>query len=130
MASKLFSTSLSGLRAALTMLSSFVHNSEVWVLSDYTELVDGCVCNINQRNSFGESLLHLAAMVTENLLKKGADVNVVGGEFDSALQAALYYNDESVIRLLLDNRADINAQGGKFGSPLQAASFHGHKSAV
>lgn len=62
------------------------------------------------------------------VLDKGADVNALGGEYGSTLQAASYSDHESVVQLLLDKGVDVNASGGHYGSALQAALCYDHKS--
>ena len=52
------------------------------------------------------------------LLNTGAEVNLQGGEYGSALQAVSSHGDENIIGLLLDNGADVNMEGGSFGSAL------------
>jgi ankyrin repeat protein len=63
-------------------------------------------------------------------LGKGADVNIQGGEYGNALQAASYEGHHEIVKLLLDNGAVVNAQGGKYGNALQAASYEGHHEIV
>ena len=64
------------------------------------------------------------------LLEKGANVNMKGGVYGSALQAASFIGHGQVVKLLLDHGADVNIQGGHYGSALQAASFIGHEQVV
>ena len=59
--------------------------------------------------------------VTQGLLKNGVDVNVQGGEYGNALQAASYNGHDTIARLLIENGADVNAQGGFYETALQAA---------
>ena len=54
------------------------------------------------------------------LLDKDADVNAEGGEYGSALQAALSKDYGDVVQQQLDKGADVNAQGGEYGCALQA----------
>jgi ankyrin repeat domain-containing protein 50 len=58
------------------------------------------------------------------------DVNVQGGIYGNALQAASVRGHETIVELLLNNGADINAQGGVYGNALQAASVRGHETIV
>ena len=44
------------------------------------------------------------------LLYKGADVNAHGGEYGSALQAALVGNHENVVKLLMEKGAVLDFQ--------------------
>ncbi|KAH8659525.1 Pfs, NACHT and ankyrin domain protein, partial [Ilyonectria robusta] len=96
------------------------------------------------------------AVVAQEFISKGADVNVQGGEYGNALQAASHggheeigadinaqggwYGNallaasdgghEEIVKLLLEKGADINAQGGWYGNTLQAASDGGHEEIV
>ena len=65
-----------------------------------------------------------------DLIAKGADVNVQGGEFDGTLQAASDKGHQEIVTLLLANGADVNAQGGHFGNALWAASAKGHQQII
>jgi hypothetical protein len=56
------------------------------------------------------------------LAKEGAEVNVQGGSFGNALQAASYRGHQEIVELLLEKGAEVNAQGGRYGNALQAAS--------
>ncbi|KAJ7859544.1 hypothetical protein B0H14DRAFT_2577197 [Mycena olivaceomarginata] len=64
--------------------------------------------------------------------ESGAFVNVVGGEYDSALGAAVWNGrahcmqqcgggHEAIAKILLEHGADMNAKAGEHGSPLQLA---------
>jgi hypothetical protein len=63
--------------------------------------------------------------IVELLLGKGADVNVQGGRYGNALQAASYKGHSAIVELLLGKGADVNAHGGYYGNALQAASERG-----
>jgi ankyrin repeat protein len=56
------------------------------------------------------------------LLGAGADINARGGDYGSALQAAIYRGHSETMQILLDAHTDINAQGGHYGNALQAAA--------
>ncbi|KAI9838432.1 MAG: hypothetical protein M1837_002487 [Sclerophora amabilis] len=60
----------------------------------------------------------------------GVDVNSNGGKNGTALHAAAYAGNESMVRLLLENGAHLNAQGGACGSVLQAAVAGSHEDVV
>jgi hypothetical protein len=70
------------------------------------------------------SFLGLLAVVS-NLLCSGADANVQGGYYGSALQAASWGGHTEIVQLLLSGGADVNAHGGYFGNAIKAASYRG-----
>ncbi|KAH8826187.1 hypothetical protein DL96DRAFT_1816592 [Flagelloscypha sp. PMI_526] len=63
---------------------------------------------------------HRALDVVKCLVERGAQVNMVGGLFGSALQVAAWYGDLDVVRFLIENDADVNMVGGIYGSALKA----------
>lgn len=86
-----------------------------------------------------EAVYYGYSLVCEILLESGADVNIQGGIFGNALQAAVAgfaagFCDrrpeicEYVLRLLLKNGADVNAKGGYYGDALSAAELIGDSS--
>ncbi len=64
------------------------------------------------------------------ITSKSAGVNVEGGRYGNALQAASLGGYKRVVQLLVEMGADVNARGGQYGSPLQAASEGGHEKVV
>ncbi len=73
------------------------------------------------------------------LIEKGADIDVQGGWYGSAIQAAIVFQEtkddgesfgESIVKLLLDHGANANTQGGSYDTTLQAASWFGDESIV
>ncbi|EXL45108.1 hypothetical protein FOCG_13867 [Fusarium oxysporum f. sp. radicis-lycopersici 26381] len=66
------------------------------------------------------------ARSAKDLMAEGADIDVQGGRYGTALQAASSEGYPEIVQLLLDKGADINAQGGYYGNALQAASVWGH----
>lgn len=78
------------------------------------------------------SLLGLAAVVSKLCLQPDivSTINMSGGRYGNALQAAAGHGYEKVVQLLLDNGADVNAQGGHYGSALLAAADRGHEETV
>ncbi|KAH7196238.1 hypothetical protein BKA60DRAFT_625831 [Fusarium oxysporum] len=81
------------------------------------------------------SCLYFACLtgITETvkvLLSNNRNVNIQGGKYGTALQAASVGCHKGIVRLLLNEGADVNAQGGDYGTALQAASFFGHKEIV
>ncbi|KAM0466846.1 hypothetical protein ACHAPV_000355 [Trichoderma viride] len=65
---------------------------------------------------------------TKHLLEQypNINVNVRGGMFGSALQAAAYSGQALSVRLLLDKKARVNARGGKYRSALNGAIISGY----
>ncbi|RPB08258.1 hypothetical protein P167DRAFT_512474, partial [Morchella conica CCBAS932] len=83
------------------------------------------------------SALHSAAergheSIVFLLLKKNANVNLIGGEFGTPLQAAIMGGHEQTVYMLLREGADPNLQTEqqKHKSPLQAAAEKGHEFTV
>jgi hypothetical protein len=68
--------------------------------------------------------------ITSLLLDASTEVNLQGGRYGNALQAASEEGHEQVVKILLDNGADVNAHGGYYGYALQAASAGGHEQVV
>ncbi|TAQ87668.1 hypothetical protein B7494_g4027 [Chlorociboria aeruginascens] len=68
--------------------------------------------------------------VVELLLESGVDVNIQGGEYGNALQAAVVRDYDEIALMLIDKDADVNAKGGFYGSALQAAAWRGNKTIV
>ena len=68
----------------------------------------------------------LGVQITRLLLEQNPDVNITGGVYGNALQAAATNGHKAVVKLLIDAGADVNASGGHFGNALQAASARGH----
>ncbi|CZR45737.1 uncharacterized protein FPRO_15087 [Fusarium proliferatum ET1] len=64
------------------------------------------------------------------LIENGAEVNSIGGPFNTALQAAAFGGSKEAVQVLLDAGADINTAGGKLVSALFAASHQGHEDVV
>jgi ankyrin repeat protein len=60
------------------------------------------------------------------LLENGADVNIQGGQFNTALQAASYSGHDQIVHWLLEAGADVDVFGGQYGTPLESAFYRGH----
>ncbi|KAJ6461869.1 ankyrin repeat-containing domain protein [Mycena vitilis] len=67
--------------------------------------------------------------IVELLLDRGADVNLTGGHYGTALQAASL-KDSTIVELLLERGADLQLQAGYYGTALQAASHVGNLAVV
>ncbi|KAF9062201.1 ankyrin repeat-containing domain protein [Rhodocollybia butyracea] len=72
----------------------------------------------------------LPLIVEHLLLHSELDVNVQGGKYGSALQAAVISDNEDTVKILLQHKADVNAQGGEYGSSFQAATYMGNKNII
>ncbi|KAJ7884781.1 Pfs, NACHT and ankyrin domain protein [Mycena olivaceomarginata] len=97
-----------------------------WLIADSAD--------INARDGTGQTPLICAsaaghATVVDLLINKAADVNALdiqGGEYGTALQAASLHGKVEIIQLLLEKGADPNIQGENgYGTALHAASFEG-----
>lgn len=68
--------------------------------------------------------------VVKVLLDHGADVNLVGGYYGTALQAASLSGRLDIVRLLLRHGACVNQAVGSYGTALSAAAFNGQDQVV
>ena len=85
----------------------------------------------NQFNDHGASSLYLAARwgqidVAKYCLERGMDVNVSGGLFGSALQAASFSGHIEIVKLLLENGASA-LRGGEYPDAIEAAIIKGNR---
>ncbi|NWU63635.1 OSBL1 protein, partial [Pterocles burchelli] len=74
-------------------------------------------CKGQSKSNMGWTPLHLAcyfghAVVVEDLLKAGAEVNVLGGGGDTPLHRAAFTGRKEVVMLLLQHNADTGGGGG------------------
>jgi ankyrin repeat protein len=68
---------------------------------------------------------------TSNEIKANENrVNVQGGRYRNALQAASVRGHAVVVKMLLDKGSEVNAQGGHFGNALYVASERCDKAVV
>jgi ankyrin repeat protein len=67
--------------------------------------------------------------IVQGLLDLGAYVNVQGGPYGNALQAACSKGHDNTVQVLLEHGADANALGGGWNA-LQVACFNGHHKIV
>ena len=68
--------------------------------------------------------------IVQNLLDKGADVNVKDMFGRTALLVAALWGYSSIVRILLENGADVNERDNRAQTALMAASFNGHTAIV
>ncbi|OPB41144.1 hypothetical protein A0O28_0108410 [Trichoderma guizhouense] len=101
------------LGSALHMACVIKHEDEH---AYFDEICPGCQ-DINSSSSKAMFLLEQCPNI---------DVNVQGGTFSTALQAAAHSGQTLSVRLLLDRKASVNARGGKCGSALNGAIISGH----
>lgn len=66
--------------------------------------------------------LEASQSTADLLLTQGADINFVGGPFETALQAAIIGDHVQMVEWLLQRGATINAETPLFCTPLQAAT--------
>ena len=77
-----------------------------------------------------QSMVYIAAgwatpEILETLLAAGADPNVRGGGYCTALQRACAFNGGKLVRTLLETGARPDVYGGRCGTPLNAACIFG-----
>ncbi|KAK6449599.1 hypothetical protein FP744_10005849 [Trichoderma asperellum] len=82
--------------------------------------------NVNAQSHYGNALqLACTRLCSKDevslLLEHGVDMYAKGGEFGTALQAAVAYGHEWLVRELLERGADVNELGGHYETALQAA---------
>ena len=59
------------------------------------------------------------------VLDRGANVNARGGQYGSALNAAVVGGFSDIVKVLIDSGTNVNASEGKYGSALNAAIVRG-----
>ncbi|KAF8421021.1 hypothetical protein EV426DRAFT_536906, partial [Tirmania nivea] len=55
-----------------------------------------------------------------------ADINIVYGEYGTALGMDAYLGNEHIVSLLLDQEADVNHMGGKYATALWRSCVQGN----
>ncbi|THY69692.1 Pfs, NACHT and ankyrin domain protein [Aureobasidium pullulans] len=65
-------------------------------------------------------------LVVQELLRRGMDTNILGGEYGRPLQAASAGNHTRTVQILLAGGADVDGVGGPYDTAVQAASSEGH----
>jgi ankyrin repeat protein len=90
---------------------------------------------IDQQDTMEHNALYWASLqghvqMVQLLLESGANVNIQGRDYGTALQAASASGYEKIVQILVDNSADVNAQRGHYGTALYAASTSGHEKIV
>ncbi|KAK7050660.1 ANK-REP-region domain-containing protein [Favolaschia claudopus] len=68
--------------------------------------------------------------IVKMMLDAGADMNIVGGEYGTALQAATHFGFEPIVKMLLNAGADTNIVSSKYDTALQSATRQGFEPIV
>ena len=91
--------------------------------------------DVNDRDTFGESLLHLAAVrgykeMSSMLIAGGADVDARDDRGLTPLHAAAWGGHREILMLLLDKNVGINVRSTDGLTPLHMAALAGHKETI
>ena len=86
-------------------------------------------------NSFDCPPLQIACFsgkyhMVQSLLEAGANINAKGGRYGTALMAAAWGHNDSVVKLLLENGGDTNARVSLYGNALVEAAGAGNENVV
>jgi len=111
------------------------------VTNGYTDIVKYLLttkADVNARNSYGGTPLHLAAMVkgqhseiVEMLLSHGADVNAPDAHGLTPLHYAALVDNQDAVKSLSDHGAKVNARDDVVGdTPLILAAGKGYRAVV
>lgn len=65
--------------------------------------------------------------MVDMLITRGANVNCVGGPFETPLQAAILGGNEAIVERLLQCGAAADTESSSFGTPLQLAAAYGDR---
>ncbi|KAL6915593.1 hypothetical protein FSST1_007088 [Fusarium sambucinum] len=65
--------------------------------------------------------------ITQELVKRGVDVNNRSGRLGPALRSAAYHGNSDLVKLLLDEGAKVSKSKGMMGTAYEAASARGHE---
>ncbi|GAB1311782.1 NACHT domain-containing protein [Madurella fahalii] len=76
------------------------------------------------------ALYGLTEAVMLLLEQEGTDVNLTGGRYGTALQAAACKGHEGVVQMLLRHGVDVDKFGGDYGTALIGACCYGHEGCV
>ncbi|CAD0055864.1 unnamed protein product [Aureobasidium pullulans] len=89
------------------------------------------ICSLTEPQASVGTALYYASYFglefgVQDLLERGMDPNILGGEYGRPLQAASARNHTRTVQILLAGGADIDGVGGKYGTAVHAASSQGH----
>ena len=95
-----------------------------------TEFLTSVTAASHRISASSESMVYIAAKgstleILRILLAAGANPNIQGGTYGTALRQACTGGDDEVVRTLLKNGARTDVYGGPYGSSLNAAITHG-----
>lgn len=65
--------------------------------------------------------------IVEEILRRNVDINARGGEYETALGAAIRTGHEKVLRILVDAGANVNSVPGERDAPLEMAIEYGNE---
>ncbi|CAI7588667.1 unnamed protein product [Penicillium pancosmium] len=108
---------------------------DAWIELYNVDAAWGSSLNSNQLSSGRGSPLYYASIlelddIVDKIASNTSDVDVEGGRFGNALQAASVKGYTGIVQLLLKYGADVNKSNGAYGTALQAASAKGHTELV
>ena len=101
-----------------------------WSLKKITRLLDSKAPTITLNDALVSAAKYRRKDIVLLLLDRGADINLVGSEYRTALTAAASMGNTRTVSLLLDRGADINMVFGEYGTALAAAASRGNKDTV
>ncbi|THV82876.1 Pfs, NACHT and ankyrin domain protein [Aureobasidium pullulans] len=89
------------------------------------------ICSLTEPQASVGTALYYASYFglefgVQDLLKRGVDTNILGGEYGRPLQAASVRNHTRTVQILLAGGADVDGVGGKYCTAVHAASSQGH----
>lgn len=90
---------------------------------------------VNTRDKFGETLLHLAAVrgykeISSMLIAEGVDVNARDKRGVTPLHAAAWGGHTDILVLLINEGSDIKVRSADGMTPLHMAALSGHKETI
>jgi ankyrin repeat protein len=95
----------------------------------YSLLLTLSTARDRRHDALQAALFRGRARIVQTLLKDFENVNVPGGHFGNAIQAAAFGGHDNMLLMMLKRGADVNSEG-RYGSALRAASLGGHDTVV